>query len=636
MYIKQRFKVLWAGIVGAIALLAANPAPRAQSATPDIVDIAVSNPDFSTLVTALQTAGLVDALKAAGPFTVFAPNNAAFAKLPPGTVEALLADPARLSRVLLYHVAEGRRRSTDLTAGKLVTLQGAAATVDLSAGVKIDASTVIAADIEAANGVIHVVDTVLLPPGDIVEIALANPDFSTLVTALQTAGLVDALKAAGPFTVFAPNNAAFAKLPPGTVEALLADPARLSRVLLYHVARGRERSTDLTVGKLVTLQGAAATVDLSAGVKIDASTVIAADIEAANGVIHVVDTVLLPPGDIVEIALANPDFSTLVTALQTAGLVDALKAAGPFTVFAPNNAAFAKLPPGTVEALLADPARLSRVLLYHVARGRERSTDLTVGKLVTLQGAAATVDLSAGVKIDASTVIAADIEAANGVIHVVDTVLLPPGDIVEIALANPDFSTLVTALQTAGLVDALKAAGPFTVFAPNNAAFARLPAGTLDALLQNPGQLREILLYHVVHGPRLRAAQLGNGNVTTMQGSPLRIQVNQAGVLINQASVISADIEAGNGVIHVIDQVVLPADGFQELTLTASVKGSLLTLVWPSAAEEARTLEVAETPSGPWSPVEIAPTSNNGVSKVELEASAPMRFFRVVRSPTGN
>jgi transforming growth factor-beta-induced protein len=317
-------------------------------------------------------------------------------------------------------------------------------------------------------------------------------------------------------------------------------------------------------------------------------------------------------------------------------LVDALKAAGPFTVFAPNNAAFAKLPAGTVEALLADPVRLSQVLLYHVAEGRKRSTDLVAGKLVSLQGAAATVDLGAGVKINNAAVIAADVEASNGVIHVIDTVILPPGNLVEVALANPDFSTLVTALQAAGLVDALKAPGPFTVFAPNNAAFAKLPAGTVEALLQDPNRLRQILLYHVVQGPRLRAADLRSGSVLTMQGAPLRVKVGGSGVAINQAAVLAADVEAANGFIHVLDQVVLPADGFQDFAVFASVKANTVTLVWPAPTGQRQTLEASDSPAGPWSPFTAPTATYDGVSKVELDATAPMKFFRVVNQLAGN
>ena len=595
----------------------------------NLVELAAGDPQFSTLVTAVQAAGLVETLAGPGPFTVFAPNNDAFAKLPPGTLNSLLQDTNALRRVLLYHVVPGALGSTDLVAGPLATAQGAAATISLTGGVKIDSATVIAADVAADNGVIHVIDSVILPPPTITEVAVGNPDFSTLVTALQVAGLVDLLKTTGPFTVFAPNNAAFAKVPPATLNALLADPAKLRQVLLYHVVPGRIRSTDLTAGKVITAQGSAATIGLTGGVTINDATVIAANVEASNGVIHVLDSVILPPPSLVETALASPDFSTLVAAVQAAGLVDLLTSLRDATVFAPNNAAFAKLPTGTLESLLANTNQLRTILLYHLVNGRVRSTDLTPGKVATVQGAAVTVDLTGGVRINASQVIAADVEASNGVLHVLDTVLLPPPNLVEIALSNPDFSTLVTAVQAAGLVDTLQGAGPFTLFAPNNAAFAKLPAGTLEALVADPARLKHILLYHVNHGPRLRAADLRDGTVSTLQGAPLRVDVSETGVAINQARVLSANVEAVNGILHVVDSVLIPGDGFGGVGLSAVVKGETATVAWPALPASTAVLESAQTLSGPWTPVPAPTITADGVNKVELPAASARLFFRL-------
>ena len=463
----------------------------------------------------------------------------------------------------------------------------------------------------------------------ILEIASGDPRFSTLVTAVQAAGLTETLAQAGPFTVFAPDNDAFAKLPAGTVEALLANPERLRQVLLYHVVPGRVRSTDLVPGALVTAQGAAARITLTPTPKIDAAGITATDVEADNGVIHIIDSVILPPPSLLELASGNPNFSTLVTAVQAAGLQSLLARTSGLTVLAPNNDAFAQLPPGTLESLLVDTNRLKTILLYHLLPGRVRSRDLVSGKVITLQGAAATVDLVGGVRFNDASVTVADVEASNGIIHGINAVLLPPPDLVALAASRPELSTFVAAVQAAGLTQALSGAGPYTVFAPVDAAFAKLPSGTLEALLADPVRLRHLLLYHVNHGPRLRAADLRTGAYSTMQGAPLTIKVESTGVTVNSAKVTSPDGESVNGVLHEVDSVLLPAEGFASVSLSGIVKGTTLSLVWPDSLSDAGVLEVAADPGGPWTPVDLVPRVGDGVRKAEIEVNSNRQFFRL-------
>lgn len=280
------------------------------AADQSIVEIAVGNSDFSILVSALQKADLVDALSGEGPFTVFAPTNDAFVKLLGElgiTAEQLLNHP-QLSEVLLYHVVSGKVMSTDLSNGmKAGTLLGEEIMVDLSSGVKINSSNVTAADVEATNGVIHIIDTVLVPssfkldaeslPKTVVDIALSSSDFSMLVSLLQKADLVGALQGEGPFTVFAPTNAAFEKLLSalGISASDLMNQPDLAKVLLYHVVSGKVMSGDLSDGlKAPSLNGEEVMFDLKEGVKVNTSSVVAADIESENGVVHVIDTVLVP------------------------------------------------------------------------------------------------------------------------------------------------------------------------------------------------------------------------------------------------------------------------------------------------------------------------------------------------------
>jgi transforming growth factor-beta-induced protein len=266
-------------------------ADASAPAAKNIVEIAAGDSRFTSLVAAVKKAGLVDALSAPGPLTVFAPTNDAFTAALAAlgkTLDQLTADD--LKPILTYHVVGAAVKSTDLKAGPVKMLSGISAFVATSGGAKINGASVVNADIIASNGVIHVIDKVLLPP-NLVQAATLAGDFSTLLGAATTAGLVDTLsKADANLTLFAPTNAAFAKL------SAVPTGDALKNVLLYHVVAGKVLSTDLKAGAVPTLlTGKSLTVDLTGGVKINTANVVVADVVTTNGVIHVVDTVLVPP-----------------------------------------------------------------------------------------------------------------------------------------------------------------------------------------------------------------------------------------------------------------------------------------------------------------------------------------------------
>ena len=254
-------------------------------------------------------------------------------------------------------------------------------------------------------------------------------------------------------------------------------------------------------------------------------------------------------------------------------MVDTLKGEGPFTVFAPTDDAFAALPAGTIDELLKpeNKQKLTDILLYHVVSGKVMAADvvkLTSATTVLGKDVAVKVDMG-NVYINESKVIITDIETSNGVIHVIDAVLLPPAEdammekntIVDIAVADGRFTTLVAALGAAGLVETLSGEGPFTVFAPTDDAFAALPAGTVDSLLlpENKQKLTDILLYHVVSGKVMAADVVTLTSAPTVLGKDVTITVKDGKVFLNDTvQVIITDIEASNGVIHVIDAVLLP------------------------------------------------------------------------------
>lgn len=409
-------------------------------------------------------------------------------------------------------------------------------------------------------------------PKTIVDIAIEDGRFTTLVAAVTAADLVETLQGEGPFTVFAPTDDAFAKLPEGTLEDLLKPENKqmLTDILLYHVVAGKVMASEvvnLTEAMTVFGKNVAVKVDGSK-VYINDAEVIITDIEASNGIIHVIDTVILPPAeeqvmDIVDTAVADGRFTTLVAAVQAAGLVDTLKGEGPFTVFAPTDDAFAKLPAGTIDELLKseNKQQLTDILLYHVMAGKVMAESVTDGLIAdSALGTSLFFKLDMGnAYINEAQIIITDIETSNGVIHVIDTVILPK-DIVDAAVFNK-FETLAAALQAADLVETLKGEGPFTVFAPTEDAFKALPEGTLASLLlpENKQTLTNILLYHVVGANVLAADVVKLESADTALGQSVMIKVENGKVFINESEVLVTDIKTTNGVIHVINAVLLPA-----------------------------------------------------------------------------
>ncbi|MEZ6044402.1 MAG: fasciclin domain-containing protein [Planctomycetaceae bacterium] len=280
-----------------------------------------------------------------------------------------------------------------------------------------------------------------------------------------------------------------------------------------------------------------------------------------------VTTIQAAPKDIVTTAVENGSFKTLAAALQAADLVSTLQGEGPFTVFAPTDDAFAKLPKGTIDTLLKseNKDKLTAILTYHVVPGKVSSQQVVgLSGSVTVNGQQVDIKAKDGaVAVDGANVVKTDIDCTNGIIHVIDSVILPAEQtVVETAAAAGSFKTLCAAIEAAGLVETLNSEGPFTVFAPTDEAFANLPEGTLDSLLkpENKNKLISILKYHVVAGRVYSSQAVEAGEAPTLLGPELMIKVVNGKAMVNKASLVKTDIDSINGVIHVIDSVLIPAE----------------------------------------------------------------------------
>ncbi|WP_242135499.1 fasciclin domain-containing protein [Aestuariivivens marinum] len=571
-----------------------------------IAEIALVTPQLSSLVAALNRADLVETLDGSGQFTVFAPTNAAFASFLAANGFASLEEvPAdALEQILLNHVISTELKSTDLSTGYEKTLATEASSnanlslyINTSSGVQLNGNaSVTNADIDATNGVIHIVDAVIGLP-TVVDFALADDTFSTLVSALTRSDLtfdyVTTLSipngtSPAPFTVFAPTNDAFASLLNELELSSLSEidePTLKAALDLHAIAGANVISSDLIDNMTVTTLGGDITANVSGGPTLTdsngrMSNIVVTDVQAANGVIHVIDKVVLPklPDNIVSKALSTPDLSNLVAALQAADgdLVNILSGSGPFTVLAPTNAAFDTFLTNNGFAALGDVPTdvLAQILLNHVISGKFMSSDLTAfgnGYISTEAIGTANNKMSMffnasnGVTFNGiSSVTSADIEVTNGVIHIVDHVIGLP-TVVDHATANPGFSSLVAALGAADgdLVNVLSGTGPFTVLAPDDTAFTTFLNGTPLANVPTDA-LANILLNHVLSGVTTSSdlTSAGAGYTNTSASGPdmsnLSLYFNaSSNVMFNGVSTVTqADVIASNGIIHAIDAVI--------------------------------------------------------------------------------
>ncbi|HKK77627.1 MAG TPA: fasciclin domain-containing protein, partial [Saprospiraceae bacterium] len=426
------------------------------------------------------------------------------------------------------------------------------------------------ADVDGGNGTVHIIDAVVLPGETVVDVAIDN-GFTTLTTAVVAAELLPALTdPAGTYTVFAPTDDAFAALPAGTLDALLMNPTGdLANILLYHVLGTQVASADVTNGAIVTPLNDANTLKLTKrsaddAIFVNQAPVSGADVDGGNGTVHIIDAVVLPGETVVDVAIDN-GFTTLTTAVVAAELLPALTdPAGTYTVFAPTDDAFAALPDGTLDALLADPTGdLANILLYHVLGTQVASADVTNGAIVTPLNDANTLKLTKrsaddAIFVNQASVSGADVDGGNGTVHIIDAVVLPVETVVDVAIDN-NFNTLTTAVVAAELLPALTdPAGTYTVFAPTDSAFAAL-GDTLNDLLADPtGNLANTLLYHVL-GSTVTSDMLMDGQIveTLFTGNVLSVDLSD-GVKINDSDVILANVTAANGVVHAINKVLTP------------------------------------------------------------------------------
>ena len=604
-----------------VCLLASSLPVSSADSNEDIPTNAAATGVHESLVAALAQAELVSTLEGPGPFTVFAPNDDAFAA---AGIDLVALDTPEgketLTDILLHHVYSGSVPASAVTDGMMAEMFNGDKVAFTNDGttVTVGGATVITADVIASNGIIHVIDKVLMPPSDIPTTAGNTGIHNTLVNAVVQANLLTTLSGDGPFTVFAPTDQAFTDA--GVDLTALDTPEgnqALANILQYHVISGEVPAsgvTDCLSADAVNGQPLSFTVGDS-GVMVNDANVITTDVITSNGLIHVIDKVLTPtdtPRDIPRTAQCTGSHDSLVAAVVQAELLTTLQDAGPFTVFAPTDQAFTDA--GIDLAALDTPEgkqTLSDILLYHVVPSSVPSsavTDCMLADAANTQPLSFTV--GNGVMVNDANVIQADVMASNGIIHVIDKVLTPsdtPRDIPRTAQCTGAHDSLVAAVIQAELLTTLQGEGPFTVFAPTDQAFT--DAGIDLAALDTPEgkqTLSDILLYHVVASEVPSSAVTDCLSADTVNTNPLSFTVDDSGVMVNSATVVTPDVQTSNGVIHVIDKVLLPTATPNDIPRTAQCTGSHATLVDAVIQAELLTTLQGEGPFTVFAPTDQA------------------------------
>ena len=270
---------------------------------------------------------------------------------------------------------------------------------------------------------------------------------------------------------------------------------------------------------------------------------------------------------IMDLVAADARFKTLAAAVNAAGLGEVLSGAGPFTVFAPTDAAFESLPEGTVEALLTEEGKTSliSILKNHVVSGRaDLSSALGAGSISNLENNTLKVTFSEGsVRVNDAVLRQADVSTSNGIVHIIDSVLVPtkegPTSILETANKAGSFKTLLAAVETAGLEDYLESGESVTIFAPTDAAFNKLPAGTVEQLLkpENRKKLETVLINHALQGSVGAGTALSQGTAETLGNQTLTFKIKEGRFQVNGITIDTVDLVCSNGIIHVVDEVIL-------------------------------------------------------------------------------
>ncbi|KAM9357200.1 transforming growth factor-beta-induced protein ig-h3 [Symphorus nematophorus] len=508
-------------------------------------------------------AKLREEIEGPGSFTFFAPSNEAWAALPTEILDALVSNVnIELLNALHYHMVNRRLTSEELRHGSSFASMYQDFHVHIhhynNGIVTVNCARLIKPDQHATNGIVHVVDRVITAVSNNVNSLLdIDDDLETLRTAMAAAGLTAMLENEGQYTVFAPTNEAFEKIPPETLNRILGDPVALKDLLNYHILKHMQCAESIVSGTpMETLQGTVLEVGCDGDqMTLNGKAIITRkDQLGTNGVVHYINELLIP--DSAKVLLELAEGSSVATATRLfveAGLTPHLTGSEALTMLAPLDDAFK----GSV---MMTPD-MKKLMTNHLLKEQLSSKSLYHGQeLETLGGLKLRVFVYRNnLCIENACIAAHDKTGRYATMFTVDKVLAPPmGTVMDVLKADDRFSLLVGAIQTAGMTELLNQPGALTFFAPTNDAFSALPPAELNRLMRNREELAGVLRYHLGEGMLVSGGVGSHTRVQPLQGDKLELGVRNYTVYINKIPVADADLMATNGVVHAVNSVIKP------------------------------------------------------------------------------
>jgi len=543
-----------------------------------VYDLIANDDKYSILKDALIASGLDQTLINETSITYFAPTDLAFNALPQSEFLTLLSDPdGALKDLLEYHLFEHNLSSNGMFDGLQIAMANGETAIitDPGDGFHINNSKISDFDNFADNGIVHAVNAIINPiesTTTVYDVIASEEEITIFHSAVDQAELETYFRQADLVSVFAPSDNAFQNLPPGMLDALLADPdGLLTDLINYHHFNGLLLSGLLNDGDMITMVSGQ-TIELSVnqnGIFLNDAKIIIEDIVADNGVVHVLDAVIMPKVDdrntVYDIIANSTNHNTLEAALIESELDDMLIEGDGLTVFAPTDAAFNALPAQLLQEWLDDPTGLLRnVLLNHVYDGTIGFSDLQDGNQFVMEsGLEATISLrSDGLYINDARIEIVEINADNGIVHVINAIIEETevsNTIYDIVSNSSEHIILKETIDAADLADRLSQNTNITLFAPTDAAFNTLSPGFFMTLINDPdGELRDLLTNHIYEGTLLSSG-LSDGTSIDMSGGLLvHIFEMNGDILLNESTIITRDVQADNGIVHVIDAVLMP------------------------------------------------------------------------------